>query len=359
MFRKFYFLITLLSFYSIVGQENKIEGELKLIEKIHHKYKIRDIVRIADYRNNQLVGYGIVVGLKGTGDSKFLANREILSKILDRMNIQINLNQYEPRNIASVLVTAEIPPFAKKGDRITCIVSSIGDAKSLEGGILIQTPLYGANGNVYAVAQGRLFSESKEIKFQEKNTNAILPLGAIIEKNLEDKDLSNKIRLQLYEIDFLYLNEIYKFLKENFPYINIKIDGGSILLEFPENQFILEELTKILEKEIQLPEKNKIIINQNYKLILVTGNIIIKPFYIGRLWQLNQYEKIQREAYQGIYVRTPSNEFQSKNMIYIQANNMEELVSEFNKYNLSIEDIIIIFQSLIESGYIKAELIIR
>ncbi|MFN3605310.1 MAG: flagellar basal body P-ring protein FlgI [Leptonema sp. (in: bacteria)] len=356
MYRKFFFL--LIVFSSLFSQEKIPEQEIKFNQK-NQKHKLKDIVRVLDYRNNQLVGYGIVVGLKGTGDSKFITNREIISKILEKMNIQIRLDGYEPRNTASVLVTAEIPPFAKKGDRITCIVSSIGDAKSLSGGVLIQTPLYGANGNIYAVAQGKLLLEKNISKIEERTTTATIPFGAIIERNLEDKDVSNSVRLQLNEFDILSLNSIYKFLKEKYPNLNTKIDGGGILINFPENQFSLGELSKILEEEILLPEKTKIIINQNSKIIVAIGNILIKPFYIGRVYVPSNYEKIQKEAYQGIYVRTPSDEFQYKNMIYIQANSMEELVNEFNKSNLSIEDIINVLQMLIESGYIKAELIIR
>ncbi len=355
MYRRFVFLI--IAFFSLLPQE-KINEKVQYLQK-NYKYKLKDIVRVVDFRNNQLFGYGIVVGLKGTGDTKFATNREILSKVLDKMNIQIDLKHYEPRNIASVLVTAEILPFAKKGDRITCIVSSIGDAKSLEGGILIQTPLYGANGNVYAVAQGKLFTETTDSKIQEKITSALLPYGAIIERNLEDKDVSNIVRLQLKDFDIITLNTIYKFLKENYPSNNIKIDGGSIVLEFLENQNTLNEVSKILEEELLLPEKNKIVINQNTKMIVATGIISVKPFFLGRVFSNYKYDKIQREAFQGIYIRTPADNEELNQMIYIQANTMEELINEFNKHRLTIEEIISVFQSLIELGHIKAELLIR
>lgn len=356
MYRKFLFL--LIAFIPIQPQEKTVEEKFQFLQKTN-KYKLKDLIRVADYRNNQLVGYGIVVGLKGTGDTKFTTNREILSKVLDKMNIQVNLNHYDPRNTASVLVTAEILPFAKKGDRITCVVSSIGDAKSLEGGILIQTPLYGANGSIYAVAQGKLFTEKRDSKNEERITSAILPMGAIIEKNLEDKDVSRIVRLQLKEFDVIILNIIYNFLKENYSTINVKVDGGSLVLEFSENQNVLNEIAKILEEEVNLSEKNKIVINQNSKMIIATGNITIKPFFLGRVFSSYKYEKIQREAYQGIYIRTPADDVGFDQMIYIQANTMEELIKEFNKYKLSTEEIISVFQSLIELGHIKAELLIQ
>jgi Flagellar basal-body P-ring protein len=107
---------------SLWGQETP---NLNITYQTSYNYKLKDVVRILGYKNNQLVGYGIVVGLNGTGDTKHRISRQILNKILNKFNININLENYETKNIASVLVTAEIPPFSKKGDRITCYVSSM------------------------------------------------------------------------------------------------------------------------------------------------------------------------------------------------------------------------------------------
>lgn len=361
--KKYYIIILLLLNISIYSQEvaisNNLSNENNKIHIIKEKniYKLKDIVRILGYKNNQLIGYGIVVGLNGTGDTKFDFNKQILNKILNKFNININLENYQTKNIASVLVTAEIPPFAKKGDRISCYVSSIGDAKSIENGILIQTPLYGANGRIYAVAQGKILTSKKENRFSYNN-NGYIPQGAIIEKDLQELELENKVRLQLIEFDFEQLHTIYKSLKNNFKEIDFSIEGGSIVIDFKKEEELINQLNDILNLEIELPSKNKIIINRENKTIIIMGNIPIKPFVLGRLQQIEQYSKIQREAYQGIYIYTPSIK-ENKNFIYFNVNSLEEFVKEIQNYHFTIEEIIDIFESLIESGMFKADLIIR
>jgi len=339
---------------SLWGQETP---NLNITYQNSYNYKLKDVVRILGYKNNQLVGYGIVVGLNGTGDTKHHISRQILNKILNKFNININLENYETKNIASVLVTAEIPPFSKKGDRITCYVSSVGDAKSIQDGILIQTPLYGANGNVYALAQGKILINKSENRFFTKN-NGYIPQGAMIEKDLQELEFNNKIKLQLIEFDYEQLNLIYKKLKQKYSDLNIEIEGGSIVINFKEEKDLIQQLSDILNMDVELPLKNKIIINQENKTILITGNISVKPFAVGRLWKPDQYSKIQREAYQGIYIYTPSQE-QQKNLIYFNVNSMEELIKEFQKYHFTIEELITIFESLIESGMFQAQLILR
>jgi flagellar P-ring protein precursor FlgI len=356
---KIFFTILFINFSLIAQQEdikniNFKEGQVQIVDK-NYPYKLKDVVRILGYKNNQLIGYGIVVGLNGTGDSKFKLNKQILSKLLNKFNINVDLDNYETKNIASVLVTAEIPPFSKKGDRITCNVSSIGDAKSIQEGVLIQTPLYGANGKIYAVAQGKILNFKKENKFFTSN-NGYIPQGAIIEKDLDELEFENKIKLQLIDFDLEQLNIIYNTLKQkNFDAF---IEGGSIVLQFNNKIEAINQITEILNLEISLPLKNKIVFNQEAKTLLITGNINIKPFIVGRLWKPEQYSKIQREAYQGIYIYTPSLS-ENKNLIYFNVHSLEELMNEFQKYTFTIEEIITIFESLIESGLIKADLIIR
>jgi flagellar basal body P-ring protein FlgI len=117
--------------------------------------RLKDIAQIRGVRSNQLVGYGIVVGLEGTGDSNgALFTVQSVANMLERFGITVPPNALKVKNVAAVMVTAELPPFARAGNTIDVVVSSIGDARSLQGGTLLQTPLRGADGQVYAVAQG-------------------------------------------------------------------------------------------------------------------------------------------------------------------------------------------------------------
>ncbi len=351
-----YFLIGILVFKNALYSQENTNKTINFNISQYHRYKIKDVVRILGYRNNQLIGYGLVVGLNQTGDSKFDFNKEILNKILQKFNLEIDLKNFQPKNVASVLVTAEIPPFAKKGDRITCHISSIGDAKSIMGGILIQTPLYGANGVVYAVAQGVLSPNLEENRFMKSNTAYILQ-GAILEKDLEEVGLNNQIRLQLLEFDFEKLSIIYNQIKTAFNDIDASIEGGSIVVKFSDTNQNYQKIQEIMNLEVELPLKNKIIVDQKTKTIFITGNFLLQPFLIAKSFKPTQYSKIQREAYQGIYIYTPSNE--NKNILFFKSNTISDFVEELNQYNLSIEEIILIFQSMIESGIIQAEMIIR
>jgi hypothetical protein len=119
--------------------------------------RLKDVAQVRGVRSNQLIGYGLVVGLEGTGDSKgALFTVQSIANMLERFGITIPAEMLKVKNVAAVMVTAELPPFARAGNRIDVVVSSIGDARSLQGGTLLQTPLRGADGQVYAVAQGPL-----------------------------------------------------------------------------------------------------------------------------------------------------------------------------------------------------------
>ncbi|EMO77580.1 flagellar P-ring protein FlgI-like protein [Leptospira kirschneri str. 200801925] len=118
------------------------------------EFRLKDIARIEGVRENQITGYGIVVGLPGTGDSKTPFTSESMKNYLKNLGVEANLKPDQTRNIASVLITATIPTYSRKGDKLNVVVSSIGDAKSLEGGVLLQSPLKTAGDKTYAVASG-------------------------------------------------------------------------------------------------------------------------------------------------------------------------------------------------------------
>ena len=166
--------------------------------------RIKDLVEIDGVRSNELVGYGLVVGLNGTGDG--LRNspftEEIMSNILERLGINVSGEQFRPKNVAAVFVTAELPAFARAGARVDVTVSAIGDAKSLLGGTLIMTPLNAADGEIYAVAQGTIIAGGAAARGQADEvvqgvpTAGVIPAGANVEREV-DFDFSELSSIRL------------------------------------------------------------------------------------------------------------------------------------------------------------------
>ncbi|WP_370316045.1 flagellar basal body P-ring protein FlgI [Sagittula sp.] len=173
--------------------------------------RIKDLVEVDGVRSNDLVGYGLVVGLNGTGDG--LRNspftEEIMTNILERLGLNVTGEQFRPRNVAAVLVTGRLPPFARTGGQVDVTVSAIGDAKSLLGGTLIMTPLNAADGQIYAVAQGTVIAGGAEAEgdaarvVQGVPTSGVIPSGARVEREVPF-DFANlsSLRLALREPDF-------------------------------------------------------------------------------------------------------------------------------------------------------------
>lgn len=173
--------------------------------------RIKDLVEFDGVRGNDLVGYGLVVGLNGTGDGLRNApfTEEMLSNVLERLGINVTGEDFRPKNIAAVLVTASLPPFARAGGRIDVTVSAIGDAKSLLGGTLIMTPLNAADGNVYAVAQGTVLAGGAVAEGEGASvtqgvpTAGSIPSGARVEREVDfDFSQMTNIRLALRTPDF-------------------------------------------------------------------------------------------------------------------------------------------------------------
>ena len=173
--------------------------------------RIKDLVEFDGVRGNDLVGYGLVVGLNGSGDGIRNApfTEEIMSNILERLGVNVTGEQFRPRNVAAVLVTAELPPFARAGSRIDATVSAIGDAKSLLGGTLIMTPLNAADGLIYAVGQGAVIAGGAAVEgegasvVQGVPTSGVVPSGARVEREVSFSFTSmREIRLALRTPDF-------------------------------------------------------------------------------------------------------------------------------------------------------------
>ena len=250
--------------------------------------KIKDITSIVGIRDNQLIGYGLVVGLAGTGDgggSKFTS--QSLSNLLRKSNLNIDQNSIKSKNIAAVMVTAKLPSFGRQGDKIDVTVSSIGDAKSLEGGILLLTALKGLDGRIYAVAQGSVsvggFNSAGGIGQKTHTTTAKILNGATIEREIS-YDLYNKEypKLSLKSSNFENAIRVQDTINEFFEVkVAIAIDPRTIKLKKPKDMSMVEFLATIEEFNVETSKINKIIIQEKTGTIVSGVDIVIKPINIS------------------------------------------------------------------------------
>ncbi|WP_343154611.1 flagellar basal body P-ring protein FlgI [Buchnera aphidicola (Pseudoregma panicola)] len=256
--------------------------------------KIKDLTNIDGIRDNQLIGYGLVVGLNGTGDSVSQAPFTLyaLKNILYKLGIIIKKNNnIQLKNIASVMVTTELPLFSEIGQKIDVRVSSIGNCKSLEGGTLIITPLKGIDNKIYAIAQGKIIIEKKNHKknknfnlnFNEpKNSGKILN-GGNIEKIVENNFYNKKIiNLQLKHENFELAKKISDEINKYYPNTAIPINSKKItILNETQTNNIVEIISNIQNINIKVPIEPKIFININNGLIITNSKIKIEPCSIN------------------------------------------------------------------------------
>ena len=241
----------------------------------HASVRIKDMAYFEGVRDNQLIGYGLVVGLNGTGDkSQSVFTVKSIASLLSRMGISVEADQITPKNVAAVMITADLPPFIKPGARIDVTLSSLGDASSLQGGTLLLTPLQGADGNVYAVAQGQLsvggFDGSS--RGNSFGTVARIPLGAVIEKEVPVTLMQDDtVNLLLKKIDFTTSVRVAEAVNVLFAEkIAEAKDGAAIQINVPEafRNNIVRFLAKIENIEVEPDVSAKIVINER------TGTIV-------------------------------------------------------------------------------------
>jgi len=204
--------------------------------------RIKDIAAFDGVRDNQLIGYGLVVGLNGTGDSdQTTFPVQSVVNLLERMGISINRSEITVKNVAAVMVTGTLPPFAKQGNRMDVLVSSMGDAKSIAGGTLLMTPLKGGDGQVYAVAQGPVltnaFSYGGQASAAQKNhpTAGRVPEGALVERELPNMLADRtQLTLNLRQPDFTTAARMAAVINERFNGgVATCNDPGSVQLSIP------------------------------------------------------------------------------------------------------------------------------
>jgi flagellar P-ring protein precursor FlgI len=247
--------------------------------------KIKDITNIVGIRDNQLIGYGLVVGLNGTGDGSSKATTQSMASLLEGLNVKIDANAIKSKNIASVVVTANLPAFARSGDRLDITLSSIGSASSLEGGQLLMTPLKAIDGNIYAVAQGAVSVGGKSGKGDAvayHTTAANVINGATVEKEMPTKlhDLKSTT-LSLKQTNINNAIAVQNSINRAFGlHSALAVDARTIKLTKPEHVTMVEFLAKLQNIEVEFHREEKIIIDEKTGTIVAGIDVTVDPVVV-------------------------------------------------------------------------------
>lgn len=318
--------------------------------------RIKDLVSIKGIRKNQLVGYGLIVGLNGTGD-KSGAEFTMLSlgNMIQRMGIHINKAQLKVKNVAAVMVTAELPAFARIGSKIDVMVSSVGDAKSLSGGMLLLTPLRGVDGKVYALAQGGLALGGKGGDKKAYELVARVPSGASVEREIRVR-LNGKrsIVMSLINPDFTTVTRIVKIINASMGKELAKaLDSGAIKITIPEDRQadVANFIAGLETLEIVPDSIAKIVLNEKTGTVVIGERVSISTVAIahGDLTIRIKNQEEQRPLAKG---EKPGNSL----VVIPKGSTIGDLVKALNALGVKPADLISIFQSIKAAGALQAEL---
>lgn len=263
-----------------------------IVTPVSASARVKDVAKVQGVRSNQLVGYGLVVGLAGTGDSnKSLFTIQSVASMLKSFGVTMNAAQVQSKNVAAVMITAQLPPFVKPGDTIDVTISSLGDAKSLQGGTLVQTPLRAANGAVYAVGQGPLslggYSAGGSGNSQQKNfpTVGTIPGGAIVERDVPaDFSANGTITLALNQPDFTTASRVSEAVESRFGAIAYARDPGTVIVTVPgEYSSSVVSFVAALEELPVTPDAvAKVIINERTGTIVMGSQVSISEVAVAQ-----------------------------------------------------------------------------
>ena len=341
--------------------------------------RIKDIADFEGVRENQLVGYGLVVGLNGTGDNIKSINfaKESLISMLDQLGINARDGQLKSKNIAAVMVTASLPPFARQGSRIDVMVSAMGDAKSLQGGTLIATPLSGANGEVYAVAQGQIATGSVSAQGNNASVTRGVPTsgrianGAIIENEIDFAlDSLKNIRIALRNPDFTTARRISDAINAMLGQPASKaLDPATVDLQIPQEyeDKVVDLMTKVEQLQVQPDQLAKVVIDESSGIIVIgkdvkinrlaiaQGNLTIKISEIPMVSQPLPFSN-GTTVTQNVTAIDVNEEVNSRLSVLDTGVNLQELVDGLNALGVTPRDLISILQAVKASGALQAEI---
>ncbi|MEM9968416.1 MAG: flagellar basal body P-ring protein FlgI [Pseudomonadota bacterium] len=351
-------------------------------DALANQIRIKDLVDFDGVRGNDLVGYGLVVGLDGSGDGLRNApfTEDIMTNILERLGVNVTGEQFRPKNVAAVLVTATLPPFARAGSQIDVTVSAIGDASSLMGGTLVMTPMNAADGDIYAVAQGTIIAGGAVAEgdgaqvTQGVPTSGVIPSGARVERELPFQlgSLDN-LRLALRDADFTTAGRIEQAINQNFGRsVAVMLDSGTVQLNISAMQMrsVAHALGRIENIAVEPERKARVVVDQRSGTIVMGEDVRISRVAVS---QGNLTLRIQEEPLvvqpnpfaEGETVVVPRTNAQLEEDPGIAlaeirpGTSLSEVIAGLNALGVSPRDMIDILKSIKAAGALHAEFIVR
>ncbi len=343
--------------------------------------RVRDLVMIAGARDNQLVGYGLVAGLAGDGDKDQTYTKQSVANMLMRYGLNVPASTMSSKNVAVVMVTADIGPFIKNGARIDVTVASMGDAKSLTGGVLLQTPLIGADGKVYAVAQGPLsiggFSAGDggaggaTVTKNHPTTGQIVN-GALVEKEIPTQFVhDNMVELLLRDPSFNSASRMAIAINQVFTNSAHAVDSSTVQVEMPSAAAgqAVDFIARLEQVELTPDIPARIIINERTGTIVATAAIHISSCAVASgnitINVASSQDVSQPNAFGGgttaVTKRTSTQVTENKSLLVPlpELPTVEKVATALSALGATPRDMMAIFQAMKQAGALQAELIIR
>jgi len=348
--------------------------------------KVKDISRIEGQREDALIGYGLVVGLAGSGDSRRnKATIKSISNVLNKFNLIVSNDDINSRNVSAVMVTGNITSFAEKGDKIDVSVSAIGDARSLVGGTLLLTPLEAADGNLYALAQGQIsvggykFEQFGNVEQKNHPTVGLVPKGATVERSVNGSFLTRDgyVGIILKNPDFnLAINIADKMLINGLDAIVIHSGKIRVKVDSINGNELIRTIAKIENLEVATESKSIVVVNERTGTIVAGGNVKINSISVahGNLelsiktqYSVSQPSNIFLEDVKNSQIRTtvvPDTNIlvndSSRNVSsFSEGTTVFLLVKELKKLGLTTRDIIVVLQAADKAGSLNGELVLQ
>ena len=344
--------------------------------------RLRDLTDVVGARENQLLGYGIVTGLNGTGDdasAPFAA--QSLRSLLRRLGVQIDAKQVRLKNVAAVLVTANVPAFSRTGGQLDVIVSSMGNAKSLQGGVLIQTPLRGADRRTYAVAQGALllggFSAGGAAGGgvqSNSTTTARIPSGALVEREIQTSlTQQGVLTLSLRRPDFATAQRIAEAVDTGVGAGTARaLDGGAVSVKVPR-EFggkLVELIAKIGDLDVTPSQMARVVINERTGTIVVGGDVRLSPVAIAQGGITITVKETTEVSQPGILAKGETkvtqrsdvevNEAPPPALTYLDgAASLADVARALSTFGVTPRDLASILQALRAAGALRAEIVVQ